>query len=288
MIGFGLDGWMADFGEYMPVDAVLCNSKNNEETHNRWPALWAQMNYEAVTESGRGGDIFYFTRAGHTKTVRHSMMMWNGDQHVDWSIDDGIPSVIPATLSLAMSGFGCTHSDIGGYTTMPRCMRSRELLMRWMELAVFSPVMRCHEGNRPTDNVQFDQDEEVLLHTSKMVRLHLFLKDYIQDCIRANYEESLPVMRPLFYHYEEEEAFREAYSYLLGRELLCSPVQECGQTKKQVYLPQDEWIHLFSGKSFSGGRVQVECPLGMPPVFYRKNGDYTELFEKVRVFMKRK
>ena len=286
MIGLGLDGWMADFGEYMPVDAVLCNSDHNEETHNRWPALWAQMNHEAVTESGRAGDIFYFTRAGHTRTVRHSMMMWNGDQHVDWSIDDGIPSVIPATLSLAMSGFGCTHSYIGGYTTMPKCVRSRELLMRWMELAVFSPVMRCHEGNRPSDNIQFDKDGEVLLHTAKMVRLHLFLKDYIRDCIRANTEESLPVMRPLFYHYEEEEAYREAYSYLLGRELLCSPVQECGQRKKQVYLPADEWIHLFTGESFGGGHAEVDCPISMPPVFYRKNGKYTELFEKVKELMK--
>ena len=45
-------------------------------------------------------------------------MMWTGDQHVDWSRDDGLPSVIPATLSLAMSGYGLTHSDVGGYTTI--------------------------------------------------------------------------------------------------------------------------------------------------------------------------
>ena len=57
---------------------------------------------------------------------------------MDWSVDDGMPSVIPATLSLAMSGYGLTHSDVGGYTTIMHMTRGRELLMRWEEMNVFS------------------------------------------------------------------------------------------------------------------------------------------------------
>ncbi len=47
-------------------------------------------------------------------------MMWAGDQNVDWSLDDGLASVVPAALSLAMTGHGLHHSDIGGYTTLLR------------------------------------------------------------------------------------------------------------------------------------------------------------------------
>lgn len=40
-----------------------------------------------------------------------------GDQCVDWTASDGLKSSIVAALSLALSGFGLSHSDIGGYTT---------------------------------------------------------------------------------------------------------------------------------------------------------------------------
>ena len=281
MIGFGLSGWMADFGEYMPVDARLSFSDDNAQTHNRWPAIWATVNREALEETGRQEDIFFFTRAGHTGTVRDSMMMWNGDQHVDWSEDDGLPSAITATLSLAMSGFGIAHSDIGGYTTMPKCQRGQELLMRWTELAAFSPVMRMHEGNRPGDNAQFDHSQQTLTHISKMTRVHVALKEYINDCILQNHRAGTPVMRPLFYHYDEEPLYRQQYAYLLGRDLACYPVVVQGQAMKEVHLPDDEWVHLFTGAAYTGGSVTLECPLGCPPIFYRKTSAYKEMFEKV-------
>ena len=282
MIGFGLDGWMADFGEYMPVDAALHDSGDNVKTHNGWPARWARLNREALEEARAQDELFFFTRAGHTGTVRDSMMMWNGDQHVDWSLDDGLPTVVPAALSLAMSGYGIAHSDIGGYTTMPGCSRGAELLMRWAELAAFSPLMRCHEGNRPKDNAQFDHSGETLAHFARMTRVHVTLKVYINALIRQNHEAGAPVMRPLFYHYDQEELFTEPCAYLLGREMACYPVVRQNQRRRRLLLPDDAWIHLFTGVEYSGGIHEVECPMGGPPVFYRKNGGYTELFGRVR------
>lgn len=282
LIGFGLDGWMADFGEYMPVDAKLFRSTDNEQTHNRWPAMWAALNREALEEAGKQDEVFFFTRAGHTGTVRDSMMMWSGDQHVDWSEDDGLPSAITATLSLAMSGYGVAHSDIGGYTTMPKCHREPELLMRWAELAAFSPVMRCHEGNRPNDNAQFDHSAETLAHMARITRVHVAIKEYINDCIRQNHKTGTPVMRPLFYHYDGEALYCEQYAYLLGRDLACYPVVIKGQTAKDVYLPDDEWVHLFTGEEYKGGNHFVDCPLGCPPVFYRKASPYKKQFEQVK------
>ncbi|MCG3024192.1 TIM-barrel domain-containing protein, partial [Escherichia coli] len=53
MIEFGLDGWMADFGEYLPTDVVLKNEEDAKKMHNAWPTLWAKTNYEAVSEAGK-------------------------------------------------------------------------------------------------------------------------------------------------------------------------------------------------------------------------------------------
>ena len=280
MIGLGMGGWMADFGEYLPIDAVLYSGEDPAIIHNQWPAIWAKMNQEAVAECGKEGQVFFFTRAGHTGTIAHSHMMWTGDQHVDWSIDDGLPAVIPATLSLAMSGYGIAHSDVGGYTTIMRMRRSKELLLRWEEMNVFSPLFRTHEGNQPVNNVQFDDDEELLAQLAKCGRMHVALKDYLKGLVAEEISDGTPVMRPLFYHYDEAEAYTEKTEYLLGRDLLVAPVYEEGAKSRTIYLPSDGWVDIFDGKEYAGGHMIVEAPIGKPPVFVRKDSkDYEALMQ---------
>lgn len=274
IIELGISGWMADFGEYLPTDCVLHSKEDPYLVHNTWPAIWAKINREAIEECGKLGEVFFFTRAGSTGTIKYSTMMWNGDQHVDWSVDDGMPSVIPATLSLAMSGYGITHSDAGGYTTIMHMRRSKELLMRWEELCCFSPLLRTHEGNQPENNVQYDSDKELLAHLATMGKIHLRLKNYLKDCVEITAKDGTPVMRPLFYHYDEEKAYHEMEEYLLGRDILVSPVLREGQTKKVVYLPCDEWVDIFTGEEHGGGEVEVSCPIGIIPAFIRKNSKY--------------
>lgn len=280
MIGLGMGGWMADFGEYLPIDAVLYSGEDPAIIHNQWPAIWAKMNQEAVAECGKEGQVFFFTRAGHTGTIAHSHMMWTGDQHVDWSIDDGLPAVIPATLSLAMSGYGIAHSDVGGYTTIMHMRRSKELLLRWEEMNVFSPLFRTHEGNQPVNNVQFDDDEELLAQLAKCGRMHVALKDYLKGLVAEEISDGTPVMRPLFYHYDEAEAYTEKTEYLLGRDHLVAPVYEEGAKSRTIYLPSDGWVDIFDGKEYAGGHMIVEAPIGKPPVFVRKDSkDYEALMQ---------
>ncbi len=283
MIGIGMSGWMADFGEYLPPDCVLHNGADAKQIHNTWPAIWAQMNEEAIRECGASEEVFFFTRAGYTGSLAHSAMMWNGDQHVDFSMDDGLPSVIPATLSLAMSGYGITHSDAGGYTTILHMTRTKELLMRWEEMNAFSPLLRTHEGNQPARNVQYDTDEELMQHLARMAALHAGLKPYLKKCVGEAARSGIPVMRPLFYHYEEAAAYGESYEYLLGRDILVAPVLEEGAATRSCYLPKDDWIHLFNGKEYAGGQIEVEAPIGKPPVFIRKASAEREQLLKLTV-----
>ena len=271
MIKLGLSGWMADFGEYLPTDCVLFSGENPEIIHNTWPARWAKVNREAVEESGKLGEIMFFTRAGYTDTVKYSTMMWNGDNHVDFSEDFGLPSVMPAMLSLTCCGFGLSHSDIGGYTTFFNLKRDEELYMRWCEMNAFSPLMRSHEGLNPDLNAQFDASEEVLSHTALMSNIHAQLKPYIKNAVKYNAENGVGVIRPLFFYYNEKKAFEEKFEYLLGRDILVAPVIERGNNLRKVYLPDDEWIHLESKNVFPGGEYTFNAPVGRIPVFVRKN-----------------
>ena len=95
--------------------------------HNHWPALWAKCNYEALKETDTlGKEVIYFMRSGGIGSQKYCTLMWNGDQSVDFTRHDGLPSAIAATLSAGIIGCGISHSDIGGYTSMfENCRRKR-------------------------------------------------------------------------------------------------------------------------------------------------------------------
>ncbi len=268
LIDFGLSGWMADFGEYLPVDVVLHDGTSPMLAHNAWPATWARLCREAVEEAGALGEVTFFMRAGYTGSQRYSPMMWAGDQNVDWSEDDGLPSVIPAALSLAVVGHGLHHSDIGGYTTLFGMKRDRELFMRWAELAVFTAMMRSHEGNRPGDNWQFDSDDITLTHLARMTRLFVALKPYRKEMLALNAREGLPLQRPLFMAFEDDgPSWTIKDEFLYGDDILVAPVIVQGAVSRLVHFPPGRWIHGWSGAEYRGGDREVPAPLGEPPAF---------------------
>lgn len=283
LIGLGFRGWMADFGEYLPVDAVCADGESGLTAHNRWPELWARCNREAVEEAGLLGECVFFMRAGAAGSQKYATLVWAGDQCVDWSEDDGLPSVITAALSLGMSGYGLHTCDAGGYTTLFHLKRDRELMLRWLEFACFTPVMRTHEGNRPDSNIQIYSDDEMIRDAARLTRMHTALLPYLRECVRENAEEGMPVMRPLFMAEPEcAEAYRrELYSYMLGGDMVVCPVVEQGALTRRVWLPAGEWVHLWSGETFARGSHTVGAPMGEPPVFYRAESMYAELFREI-------
>ncbi|MDY3889761.1 MAG: alpha-glucosidase [Bacilli bacterium] len=278
MIGKGLSGWMADFGEYLPTDSIVYGG-DAEKLHNKWPTLWAKCNLDAIKEAGKEGEIFIFSRAAYGDTIQYTTSMWNGDQHVDYSNDQGLGSVIPATLSMCCSGVGVNHSDIGGYTTVLHMKRDEELFLRWSEMNIFTPVYRCHEGNRPKSNVQFD-DESVIDEFCKNSNIFYELKPYREYVLNEYYEKGIPVNRPLFFHFDEEECYTTQKEFMFGEELLVAPVLRPKVKKLKVFLPKGNWIGLFDGIHYKGGEQEVDAPRGKPIAFYLEGTKHQKLFEK--------
>lgn len=283
IIDLGIKGWMADFGEYLPIDAILHNGIDAKKMHNEWPVLWAKCNYEAVKESNKLGEVFYFMRAGGHGSQKYATSLWAGDQSVNWEVHDGIASVIPSALSTSISGNLFTHSDIGGYTSLHGNVRTKELFDRWLEMNVFSCYMRTHEGNRPTQNFQFYHDEDTLRLMKRMTEIRVLLKPYIKHLFEEAIEKGYPVQRPYFMHYENDvETYDLQYEYLFGKDILIKPVVLPDKVGQELYLPDDEWVHLWTGDHYTGKKqVIVPSPIGFPPVFYRKDSKFAKLFESI-------
>lgn len=153
--------------------------------------------------------------------------------------------------------------------------------MRWGELNIFTPLFRYHEGNRPESNVQFDGSERSLNHFSKLTQYFHQLSPYLEFNKRQYEQYGIPVNRPVFYHYENTDGSAAPTTFLYGRDVFVAPVLRQNQTCVEVTLPDDEWIHLFTKKEYSGGTYTVDSPLGLPCAFYRRTSDFAKLFEQL-------
>jgi alpha-glucosidase len=285
MLDLGISGWMADFGEYLPAGLKLYNGKKSEDMHNEWPTLWTKLNREAIEEAGAEKEAFFYTRSAYNGAARYAPIMWNGDQHTDYSLDYGMGCVVPASINLGMSGMPLVHSDIAGYITFGSLFRDDELFVRWMSMNTFSPLMRTHETTRPEENIQYD-GAGAIKYSVFYSNIHSMLKPYIKSVIEEA-KRGVPAMRAPFYQYNDHAlANGNIQAYIFGNDIFVSPVMAPGIVKTSVELPNDKWVHLFTGESFNGGKAEIDCPLDMPPVFYRADSHYTKLFKRITEYIK--
>ncbi|HSW59471.1 MAG TPA: TIM-barrel domain-containing protein, partial [bacterium] len=292
MLDIGIEGWMADFGEATPFEVVPASGESTSTFHNRYVELWAKLNKEVITEMKKEGEIAFFNRAGFTKSPMYSTLFWLGDQVVSWDDRDGIKTAVTGLLSSGLSGYSLNHSDTGGYMSVSypviTIKRSKELLMRWMEMNAFTALFRTHEGNNPdSGGVQVYSDDELLMFFAKFANIFKGLKNYRKELMIEAQNLGYPVVRHPMFHYESDpEVFKLEYQFMLGSDFMVAPVLDPGKNEIEIYLPEGEWVHLWSDLEYdneTGIYVSVPSPLGKPAVFYRKGSKYGE---KLKEFLK--
>jgi sulfoquinovosidase len=276
----GASGWMADFGEALPYDAILNGNQTGADLHNRYPELWAQTNRELLDTLPEGDEIVFFNRSGYQHSPAFATLFWAGDQLVSWDAHDGIKSAVTGMLSGGISGLSLNHTDIGGYTAintpLAHYVRSKELLLRWMDLGAFTTIYRTHEGNLPEANVQFYTDDETLAHFNRMARVYQAWAPLRKKLVEEAARNGMPVIRHPFLHYPEDPVtYQLSYQeYLLGSSILVAPVLDPGVKEVHVYLPAGNWVHLWTGRiyraTFEGKWITVPAPVGQPGVFYQE------------------
>jgi len=270
----GFDGWMADYGEWLPVEARLGDGTDGYQSHNLYPLMWQKANRQVWDDLRPDGDYLFFVRSGWTGTGGIAPVVWAGDQQTEFGGLDGMASVVPLMVNAGMSGVPVMTHDIGGYSTYGANVvpTTRELFFRWTELGAFSPVMRTHHGALAKQNWHWDTDAETIAHFRTYARLHVALYPYREVLAHQAAGSGMPMVRhPVLHHADDPDALRLADQYLLGPSLMVAPVLKAGATSREVYLPRAEggWFDLFSGTRLSAGFHTVAAPLSKIPVFAR-------------------
>lgn len=264
----GMDGWMADFGEWLPMDATLADGRAAALVHNLYPTQWHRASREVMDRVRPDGDWVVFSRSGWSREHEVAQVVWIGDQEADFSDTDGLATVIPALLNLGLSGLPFVTHDVAGFSGGPS---TKELWMRWAELGALTPIFRTHEGLLRARNWDWNSDAETIAHTRRMSLLHQALaRDFARLADEAA-STSAPMMRALSLAFPDDIGSRDVDDeYLLGDALLAAPVIAEGATSRTVYLPPGVWFDVWTGERQEGGRtITVEAPPGSPPLFAR-------------------
>lgn len=270
VLGVGVSGFMADFGEGLPFDAAIARG-HPRLAHNEWPRLWARTVREACERAGEDECLTWF-RSSSLGMGEDASLYWSGDQLVDFGSSDGLASVLLGTFSAGVSGMPLVHSDIGGYTSVGAFLtsytRGDELLERWAELQAFGVVMRTHEGNRPDDNAQvFDPEHSEAF--ARMTQVYAALEPYRAEVLAEATELGLPAVRHGWLVAPGTAAAEVDTQLFLGDALLVAPVLDDGADSVEVVFPPGEWQHLFTGRTYEEGTQEVDAPLGRPAAFVR-------------------
>ena len=264
----------ASFRGELPSDVVFHHEErttNHAEMHNVYGHFMSRGTFEGIKEL-TGKRPFVITRACYAGTQKYSTV-WTGDNQSLW---EHIQMVIPQLCNLGISGFSFCGTDIGGFGADV----TPELLCRWVEAAMFSPLFRNHAamGTRRQEPWYFEK--EVVDINRKYIELRYQFLPYIYDLFYKGEKTGLPVMRPLVLHYTNDpETYNLNGEFLVGENLLVAPVLEQGATKKMVYLPEGTWYDYWTKEKIEGKQwILRDAPLDVCPM-YVKEGSIIPMYE---------
>lgn len=239
------------------------NKRYQKEIHNLYGHYEAISTYEALKKI-QGTRPFVLTRAASAGTQRNSAL-WTGDNSSVWEHLEGS---IPMLLNLGLSGYSYVGSDIGGFLDDS----TKELLIRWTQLGIFYPLCRNHSVLNSLHQEPWSFDEETLEITRKYIKLRYSFMDYLYNLFRESSLKGTPIMRPLFYHYQnDEKTLNINNEFLFGDSLLVAPITKPKEDTGLIYLPEGIWIDYFTGEKFEGKKYIIRTSkLSELPLFVKE------------------
>ncbi len=248
---------------YHQVDGKLIR---HDQVHNLFGYNMTRAAGEGFAVIDPEKRFLMFSRSSYIGMHRYGGI-WMGDNKSWWS---HILLNIKMLPSLNMCGFLYIGADLGGFGANT----SRDLLLRWLALGVFTPLMRNHAaiGTREQECYQFGNMDDFRHILGVRYRLIPYL---YSELMKAALEDEL-YFRPLAFDYPEDKmAAQVEDQLLLGRECMIAPVYTQNAAGRYVYLPERMKFIKFlpDGTLFEEvlekGHHYVEIALNEVPLFIR-------------------
>lgn len=179
------------------------------------------------------------------------------------------------TATASNVGYGYWGHDLGGHAwTDEHNANNPELVLRWIQFGVFTPIFRSHA-------TKDDRIERRMWKFSNFplmrdaVKLRYALFPYIYTMARKTYDTGIGICRPLYYEFpDDEEAYRYEGEYFFGDDILVAPITEAaadGKTSsKEIWFPEGQWWSVATNQLVEGPRTMtMDFTAKDIPYFYK-------------------
>jgi alpha-glucosidase len=226
-------------------------------------SYWNMAEVEAFQKVKPQDRFWSINRALAPGLQRFGAATWTGDISPNWATLQITPGQL---LAYSLAGMPYATCDVGGFAGETNA----ELLVRWMQAAVFFPVMRCHStaDAKPHFPWLFGQPAEDALRDALDLRYRLI--PYYDSLSHENNRTAQALMRPLVMDFPTDASVAQTTDeWMMGPALLAAPVLKQGGARS-VYLPAGTWYAFGDIKAQPGPQtVNVTCTLDHTPVYVR-------------------
>ena len=238
----------------------------HDKVHNLFGFNMTRAAGEAFERIDPDKRFLMFSRSSYIGMHRYGGI-WTGDNKSWWS---HILLNLKMMPSLNMCGFLYAGADLGGFGADT----TRDLLLRFLALGVFTPLMRNHSalGTREQECYQFEHMEDFRHVIGVRYRLLPYL---YSEYMKAALTDDM-YFKPLAFVYPDDKmASRIEDQLMLGNEIMIAPVYEQNGKGRYVYLPEEmKFVKFLPDGSISEevlgkGIHYVDIALNEVPLFIR-------------------
>jgi len=180
---------------------------------------------------------------------------FSGDSIISWASLQFQPYF---SATAANIGFGWWSHDIGGHAGGAR---DDELMVRWLQFGVFSPIMRLHStSNLFNGKEPWKYNEPTKSVMVRFMQLRHQLIPYLYTMNWICHQEGTSLVRPMYHDYpKQDEAYNVKNQYLFGSELFVCPITNQMDSSLQLgcvtaWIPEGTYFDFFTGLCYRGGR----------------------------------
>lgn len=186
------------------------------------------------------------------------------DKTTAWGLDNGLHSVLTGILALSLAGYPFILPDmIGGNEYEEKA--DAEMMIRWTQLNALLPAMQFSLA-------PWEYGEECSEICKRYTNLHVQFSEKILSIANESIKDGLPIIRPIFWlDPDNETALTCNDEFLLGNDILVTPVVLPNARERNIYLPKGTWKDYWTNKIFTGSQwlKKYSVPLDILPIFQR-------------------
>lgn len=218
----------------------------HRDVHNIYGMNMTRAASEALSRMIPDRRTLFFSRSSYIGAHRYGGI-WQGDNNSWWSHILQSMQQLPA---LNMAGFLFIGPDTGGFG----CDTTEDLMLRWLQYTVFTPILRNHSSNgtRYQELYQFDNVKDC----GEMIKIRYCLIPYIySEFLKAALNDEM-MFRPLAFDFPgDRTAAVTEDQILLGDEIMITPVYKQNAEGRYVYLPEE--MMLVRMRTFDDHETEI-------------------------------